>query len=255
MKDKRIFIKILTALGVLGFWLAVWLLLSLSVNSSFLFPSPTDTLSALGRLASDVEFFAIAGITLGRIVLGVLVSFIIGIALAVITEASGIAKALLSPALTVIKSTPVASVIILALLWIDRNLLPLFITSLIVIPVVWSNVSEGIRSVDKGLLEMTRVYRFSRAKRLRSLYAPTVAPYFVAACKSTLGLAWKAGISAEILCTPKRAIGTELYFAKTYLETSELFAWTLVIIVLSIVIEKLFVFVVGKLGSKLRVLR
>jgi NitT/TauT family transport system permease protein len=99
------------------------------------------------------------------------------------------------------------------------------------------------------------VYGFSKWKKLTSLYIPTVAPYFLAACKSTLGLAWKAGISAEILCTPKRAIGTELYLAKTYLETADLFAWTLVIILLSIAIEKLFVFGISKLGSRLRVLR
>lgn len=254
-KSKKIFSRALTVIGVAVFWLAVWFLLSWSVNSKFLLPSPKDTLAALAGLVSDGNFFAVAAITLGRIVLGVLISFIIGIVLAVLTEISGIAKALLSPTLTVIKSTPVASFIILALLWFDRNLLPLFITALIVVPIVWSNVSEGIRSVDKGLLDMAKVYGFSNWKKLTSLYIPTVAPYFLAACKSTLGLAWKAGISAEILCTPKRAIGTELYFAKTYFETADLFAWTLVIILLSIAIEKLFVFGISKLGSRLRVLR
>lgn len=255
VRTKKIASRILSVLGVIAFWIAVWFLLSWSVNSKFLLPSPKDTLIALGELISDGEFFLIAAITLGRIVLGVLISLALGIALAVLTEASKAAKALLSPALTVIKSTPVASFIILALLWIDRDLLPLFITSLIVVPIVWSNVAEGIRSVDKGLLQMAKVYRFSRLKRITALYIPTVAPYFLAACKSTLGLAWKAGISAEILCTPERAIGTELYFSKTYLETPALFAWTFVIILLSIAIEKLFVFGIGKLGSKLRVIR
>ena len=255
VRSKKIFSRVLTALGVAAFWIAVWFLLSWSVNSRFLLPSPGDTLMALGSLMSNGEFFLIAAITLGRIVLGVLISFVIGVALAVLTENSKIAKALLSPALTVIKSTPVASFIILALLWLDRNTLPLFITALIVVPIVWSNVSEGIRSVDKGLMEMARVYRFSKLKKITALYVPSVAPYFLAACKSTLGLAWKAGISAEILCTPKRAIGTELYFSKTYLETPELFAWSFVIILLSIVIEKLFVLAVSKAGSKLRILR
>jgi len=255
MKTKKILSRVLTSLGVLAFWLAVWFLLSYSVSNRFLLPSFTDTAQALWGLLCEKEFFIITFFTLGRIVFGLVVSFAIGILLAVITENSKILKAILSPLLTVIKSTPVASFIILALLWLDRNILPVFITSLIVIPIVWSNVAEGISSVDKGLLEVSRVYRFSRMKRIKLLYAPTAAPYFLAACKSTLGLAWKAGISAEILCTPKRAIGTELYFSKTYLETSELFAWTFVIIALSIVIEKLFVIGIGKLGSKLRVLR
>jgi NitT/TauT family transport system permease protein len=140
-------------------------------------------------------------------------------------------------------------------LWLERDILPLFITALIVVPIVWSNVSEGIRSVDKNLIEVASIYRFTPAKKIRLLYVPGIAPYFMAACRASLGMAWKAGISAEILSTPKNAIGTELYFAKTYLETPTLFSWTLVIIVLSIVIEKLFVFGLETLGSKLRVMR
>ena len=157
--------------------------------------------------------------------------------------------------LSVIKSTPVASFIILALLWIKRDSLPVFITALIVVPIVWSNVSEGIREVDKSLVEVTKVYKFSPLKKLIKLYVPSVAPFFMAACRSSLGMAWKAGISAEVLSTPEMAIGTELFFSKTYLDTPALFAWTLVVIILSIVIEKLFVWGLEALGRQMRVMK
>ena len=87
--------------------------------------------------------------------------------------------------------------------------------------------------------------------RIFRLYIPSLAPYFLAACKSSLGMAWKAGIAAEVLAVPKNAIGTELYYAKTYLETPTMFAWTLVIILLSIIFEKLFVWFIEWLGVKL----
>ena len=161
---------------------------------------------------------------------------------------------LLSPLLGVIKATPIASFIILAWLWISSGKLPVFITSLIVIPIVWSNVSEGIRSVDKSLLEVASVYKFSLSKKLFKLYIPSIAPFFMAACKSSLGLAWKAGISAEVLTTPQKAIGTELYLSKTYLELPNLFAWTLVVIILSMVFEKLFILGIEKAGKRLKIL-
>ena len=134
----------------------------------------------------------------------------------------------------------------------ERQILPVFITALIVIPIVWANVSEGIRDVDRGLLEVATVYRFTMWKRFTRLYVPSVLPYFMAACKSSLGLAWKAGIAAEILATPDHSIGKELYFSKTYLETPTLFAWTLVVILLSLLIEKLLVYALERLGQRLR---
>lgn len=254
MKAKKILVKICKALGVLIFWLAVWSLVSFRVSSELLFPSPLSVLNALGSLAVTADFWLSTLYSLLRVVLGILLSLVIGTLLAVLTEKIKILHALLSPILGVVKATPVASFIILALMWINRNTLPLFITALIVVPIVWSNVSEGIRSVDKSLVEVAHVYRFSHTDKLRRLYAPSVAPFFMAACRSSLGLAWKAGISAEVLSTPDNAIGTELYFSKTYLETSSLFAWTAVVIILSIIFEKLFVRGLTHMGDRLHIL-
>ncbi len=243
--------KALSFLGVLAFWLTVWVLVSYSVGSELLFPTPLSALRALGHLALTSDFWISAIYSLIRVLFGIIISLVVGTLLAFLTERVSAARALLSPFLGVIKATPVASFIILALLWIKRDTLPLYITALIVVPIVWSNVSSGIRSVDKGLVEVTKVYAFSKKDKLFGLYIPSVAPYFMAACRSSLGMAWKAGISAEVLCTPKHAIGTELYFSKTYLETPDLFAWTLVVIVLSVIIEKLFVKALELLGKRI----
>ena len=252
MKLRKILTAVAKILGVTLFWLAVWAFISFRINSKLLFPAPPDVMKALGELVVTADFWIISAQSLLRVVSGILISIAIGSALAVITETSSILRAVLSPALGVIKATPVASFIILALLWIDRNALPIYITALIVVPIVWSNLSEGIRSVDRELIEVTKIYGFSPAKKLRRLYVPSVAPFFMAACKSSLGMAWKAGISAEVLSTPKHAIGTELYFSKTYLETPTLFAWSAVIIILSVVIEKLFVWSLSMLGKRFR---
>lgn len=254
MKRDRHFSFLLKALGATAFWLAVWLLVSLRVSNEFLFPSPLSVMRALVQLASTGDFWISTGCSLLRVMGGILVSLALGTLLAMLTEASRCLRTLLSPLLGVIKATPIASFIILALLWLDRNILPAFITALIVIPIVWSNVSEGLRSIDKELAEVTKVYNFTLLQRLKKLYIPSVAPFFTAACRSSLGMAWKAGISAEVLSTPQNAIGTELYYSKTYLETPSLFAWTLTVIVLSIVIEKLFVHGLERLGRHMHLI-
>ena len=247
-------LKLLKWLGVLVFWVGVWFALALKTNNAFLFPSPTEVLSVLGELVLTAEFWSISMASLCRVFLGVALSVLIGVALAIAISYSVVLNALASPMLTVIKSTPVASFIILVCIWMDTSFLPVFITSLIVIPIVCSNISQGISSVDKSLLEVAKIYKFSLPKKIYRLYIPSLAPYFLAACKSSLGMAWKAGIAAEVLAPPKNAIGSQLYFAKTYYETSTMFAWTLVIILLSMIFEKLLVGLIELIGKRLHVM-
>ena len=251
---KKFWITTLKILFVILFWVGVWCLLSYRIGSDFLFPAPLTVWQTLCGLVTEKSFWLITCTSVLRIVWGILVSLIAGTALAYLTTHSGLLHMLLSPAISAVKSTPVASFIILALLWLDRDVLPVFITSLIVIPIVWANVTEGIRGIDRNLIDVAELYRFSIAKKLHRLYIPSVAPYFMAACKSSLGMAWKAGIAAEILATPNHSIGKELYYSKTYLETPTLFAWTLVVILLSLIIEKLFVYGLEKLAHRLHIL-
>ena len=245
----------------LAFWLFVWFLVSSRIESDLIFPSPeavfrelrllmTNRSESLLRYGVQANFWLITAISLLRVLWGVLVSIILGTVLAYLTSVSRILNTLITPALSAIKATPVASFIILAMLWFEKTDLPVFITALIVIPIVWANVSEGIRSVDPGLRQVAEIYRFSFLKKLFRLYVPSVAPYFLAACQSSLGMAWKAGVAAEILAVPENAIGAEIFMSKQYMYPETLFAWSLVVIVLSLIIEKLFVFFLKRIGRR-----
>ncbi len=221
------------------------------MDLEILLPSPTHTLRALWELGVTSLFWKSLGLSMLRVLLGILVSLVIGTLLAILTSVSGFFCTLLSPLINAIKSVPVACFIVLVFLWMNTATIPIFITALIVIPIVWSNVSEGIRATDVGLREVTRIFGFSRAKALRTLYVPTVFPYFLAACKSALGLAWKAGIAAEVLAPPLFGIGKGIYLAKTNFDSASLFAWTFVIVLISYAVEKLFVLVLNKTARAL----
>ncbi|MBO5938108.1 MAG: ABC transporter permease subunit [Clostridia bacterium] len=262
---KKIAIAFGKALLVIAFWSVLWYFLSARIGIDLVFPTPkavfselwllvTERSESLYRYGVQYSFWHITLVSLLRVVWGVLVSLIIGCLVAYLTSISRLLHTLLSPALTAIKATPVASFIILAMLWLDKSVLPVFITALIVVPIVWANVSEGIRAVDPNLREVATVYRFSLGKRVMRLYFPTVAPYFFAACQSALGMAWKASVAAEILAVPQHSIGTEIFLSKQYMLPETLFAWTLVVIVLSLIIETCFLFALRRLGQKFRML-
>ncbi len=222
------------------FWLVVWQIAAVAVDLPLLLPGPVTVLKALMELAKERDFWEQVGLTLLRIMGGFFMGAVAGFAISVLTEFLSIGNVLLSPAMRVVRSTPVASFILLCMLWMQSGFVPAFIAGLMVMPVIWGNVSEGFRQTDVQLLEMARVYGMSRLKTFFMLYIPSVMPYFRAACITAMGMAWKSGVAAEVLCQPRKSVGTGLYYAKIYLETPNLFAWTVVVIVFSIIVEKLF---------------
>lgn len=232
------------------FWLTVWQAFAAAAGSTLLFPSPVTTLARLFELIPKAQFWFSAGMTLLRIAGGFSLAVVVGTALAVLCAVSGFAEELLRPVRNVIKSVPVASVILLVLLWFNADIVPLFISFLMVLPVIWANVYAGISSVDPDLLEMARVFRFGPRKTLKLVYLPSMTPILTAACTTGFGFAWKAGISAEVLSHPVFSIGTRIYESKISLETEDLFAWTLVIVLLSLLLEKIAVRLLKIRGGK-----
>lgn len=249
---KKYALKLGKTLGAIAFWVALWFIIARIVDLELIIPSPLSVLSSLWRLLRTADFWISTSFSFARVIVGVGISFVIGCAMACLCWRSKILNALFSPLLSIIKSTPVASFIIIAWLWFDTSALPIFISSLIVIPIITANLSQGIASVDREMIEVARVYRLPLFKRLFKLYIPSVAPYFLAACKSSLGMAWKASVAAELIVLSKNSIGREIYNSKLMLETSDVFAWTVVIIVLSIVAEKLLVLLLNYIGRAAR---
>lgn len=228
----------------LVFWLFVWQVCAWGVEiyldgkgHELLLPYPTTVLTTLLSLTQQMKFWLYTGCSLLRILSGMVIGTLLGCLLGWITCTNTLADRLLSPAIRVIRATPVASFILLVILWTHRDLVPVVISALMVIPVVWENLCRGIQATDASLLELARAYRFSFLKTVRLVYLPSLRPYLTAAITTAMGLAWKSGIAAEVLCLPKQAIGTEIYQTKLYLEVPTLFAWTFTVVCLSLMLE------------------
>ena len=254
-RDKNTRLSPALRLGAVAVWLLLWQLASMAVGLPLLLPSPLAVLLRLGQLCTGADFWLTVASSLLRILLGFLLGVLFGTALAGLCWRFRLVDALARPLLGVLKSTPVASFIILALVWVKTTWLATVISFIMVLPLIYANVREGIDSADRQLLEMAQVFRLSRRKIFRYCYLPAILPFFLSAISSALGFAWKSGIAAEVLGRPARAIGSQIYDSKIYLETPDLFAWTLVVILLSVLLERLavrFVRWAGKRSMRVR---
>lgn len=242
-KKKYRIIRILAVL----FWVGIWQITSMWLGQEILLASPVSVLKKLSELIFTVDFWQSIGFSFGRIIFGFTLAVVIGILLGIAAYVSEVVEILLNPLISVIKSTPVASFIILCLIWIPSRNLSVFISFLMVLPIIYTNILTGIRQTDRQLLEMADVFGISMRRRIGYIYFSQVLPYFVTACRLSLGMCWKAGVAAEVIGVPSGSLGEKLYHAKIYLNTPELFAWTIVIIVISVLFETCFLAVVNYL--------
>lgn len=200
-------------------------------------PTPWRVLCELGALAGTATFWQTVGLSLCRIFCGVICGAVLGVLAALLCCRFAAADELLSPVIRVMRATPVASFIILLLLWVHTGAVPGVVSAMMVLPVIWEAAEAGIRAASPELLEMAQVYKMPALRRVRYIYLPALRPHLAAGLCTAIGLAWKSGVAAEVLCLPKPAIGTQVYYAKIYLETPALFAWTITVVLLSLLIE------------------
>ncbi|MBQ9845089.1 MAG: ABC transporter permease subunit [Oscillospiraceae bacterium] len=227
----------------------LWQLAAVAIGEEVLLVSPLKVVLRLSELIFEAEFWGTILFSFKRITLGFFIALAAGTALAILSYRFRIVEIFLWPYISIIKATPVASFVILCLIWLSSSQLPIFIAFLMAVPIIYTNMLGGFKSTDRKLLEMAEIFRFSFGKRLLYIYFPQVKSHFVSACSVSLGLSWKAGIAAEIIGIPDGSMGEMLYQAKLYLATADLFSWTVTIILVSVLFEKAVMCVINILFS------
>ncbi len=221
------------------FWLAVWEIAAAIVGRSYFLPHVHETAVALYKVVFSPQFPKIALLTLSRVLAGITAGTVLGAAVAIVSHKVKFIYSLVSPINSVIKATPVASIIVLLWISMNGNFLAVFVALLMVFPIIFQNLYDAFASIDKELIEVAKVFEFSYRKKLKLLILPALKQYFIPAFVTAIGLAFKAEIAAEIIAGVRNSIGQMIYDAKDALVTPEVFAWTIVGVVFSIAIEKI----------------
>lgn len=229
--------KIVKKIAVAAIWLIIWQISATVVKQEILIPTPLSTLKALIALSGQTEFYFAVFISLFRVIAGFVLGVITGVAGALLSNRFKLFDEIFSPILKIIRAVPVASFIILALVWFHSSTLPIFIAFLMVLPMIWTSVKDGLYNIDKKYLELAKIYRLSSIKTFFHIKLPFILPSFISTSLTALGFAWKSGIAAEVICRPDHSLGDMLQDAKVYIATPDVFALTAVVAALSVLLE------------------
>lgn len=222
------------------FALCLWQLAAMTIDSKILLVSPVEVAVRLTTIWQTEGFWTSIWFSFYHIAGGFFLALFLGIVLAALAGRFRRIETLLWPFLVTIKTVPVASFVVICLIWLSAEKLSVFISFLIVLPVVYGNVLEGIKNEDKLMLEVGTVFRMPLLRRLLYIHLPQLKPFIMSACATALGMAWKAGVAAEIIGTPDGSIGKQLFYSKIYLDTDDLLCWTVIIVIVSVLFEKFF---------------
>lgn len=246
--NMRLFIR---KAGIAAVWLVIWQAACMVTGLEFILPSPVTVFLTLIDMLQTKEYYVSLFYSLRHIGLGFAAAFFLGIMFGSLSAALKIIRELLGPLILLMKSLPVAAFIILVLIWFGSKNAAVFISFTVAFPMIYYGVLQGICNTDKKLLEMADIFRLSFYKRVRYIYVGQVYPFLSSNLKTAVGMCWKAGISAEVIGLVDKSIGEQLYYTKMYLMTAELFAWSVTIIAVSFVIERLLKLVLGQICRKL----
>ncbi len=243
--------KIIKTVLIATFWILIWEAASRLVSKNndlmlLILPSPFTVLKKWTELAFTTPFIKAELLTLARIFTGFIFGVVLGFFIGILTHIFNLVYSLLSPVLKIIRAVPVVAIIILMYLFFSSSTLPIIIVCLMVLPLVWQTVHDGLQNTDKSLLEMSKVFSLSNSKTLFNVKLPSIMPSLITSCVNALGLAWKSGVAAEVICLPNISLGTMLWHSKGSIDFDEVYAVTLTVVVLSIIIEILLKYLCNK---------
>ena len=232
--------KWLKKVVIITAWLLVWQMISMCVDNSILLVGPVTTCKVLFEKIAEILFWKTVLMSMLRIIAGFLAGWILGLTLAAVSGYSNWVEEALKPVMSLIKTVPVASFVVLFLIWFRTDVLAVAISMFVVLPNVYLSTLEGIKSTDEKLLEMSAVYDLHPFDKFFYIYRPALKPFWNSCMKLSIGMSWKSGVAAEVIGTPDLSIGEQLYMSKIYLDTAGVLAWTVVIILISTLCEKIF---------------
>lgn len=234
--------------AVAAFWLAVWVLVAVLVAQPLILPGPGAVVVALLRLVCDGGTWAILAGSGARILGGLALAAVCGGVLAGVSSRSRAFARLVAPALSFVKATPVACVVVLLLIWLGSARVSIAAVFLMALPGVFFSLAEGLAQVNGSLEQMLRLHGV-RGWRLFCAHTwREVLPFVLSCARAVIGMGWKAGVAAELIGMAVGTVGERIYQAKLLIETADLLAWTVLVVAASWACERVLVWLLQASG-------
>ena len=237
LENKSVKELVYTILSVISL-LVLWKIASVIVGKEILIPSPETTFMEVLRIIRSPNFIASVTNTINRSLIGFGTALAAGIILGMVGGFSKPIYYLLRPLVLIIRAVPTMAIILLALIWLQSDKAPILVGFVVIFPVLYENVVQGIRNVDIKLIEMMNIYNVNKLDRLRDLYIPSIRSYLYSGMAAAMGLNLKIIIAAEVLSQPRMSMGTSFQMERASLNTAGVFAWSLITIILAGILEQ-----------------
>lgn len=250
MKISIIKTKVINLIFIL-FWIVIWHILSVIIGEDIVLASPVSVFKRIYTLILEPDFLITVFNSITKVLIGFILGGFIGVILAIVCKKNHIFYKLFSPIITFIKVTPIACFIILVLVWIDSSKLSILISSFMSLPLFFFNIYSGIDIVDNNVLQMCQIYKIKGINRIKYIYFPYLINIILSTCTLAFSMSWKAGIASEVIGITNVSIGGKLQSAKSLLETNDVLAWTIIIIFINLVIEKIIKYIINKINVNL----
>lgn len=223
-------------------WLGILEIAAMLVQNSILLVGPVEIARSLVGLLQTGNYYLICLMSLCRIMAGMLLAFLFGCVFGACMYRFPLFEEIISPVLAIMKSIPVASFVVLLLIWQGARNLSVFISFIVVFPNVCVSMKNGLKSVSIEKRELADVFHINGFRKWLYIYRPAVIPYLISCMEISIGMSFKSGVAAEVIGMPDYSIGERIYVSKVYLDTAGLFAWTFSLIVLSFCVEKIILY-------------
>ena len=239
--------KIFLILGVVFIFL-LWELLSLISQNDFIVPSISNTMKALGEILTKSDTYNILFSTILRLFTSITVCFILALTLAVFSNINERVKYFLKPLISLLKTLPVATIIIMLLVMIGRSIAPYFIVGLVVLPLIYESVLNALETIDKDIIDEVKMVSSGKDFTvLKRIYLPLITPYLLTSLIQAFGLGLKVLVMAEFIAETKNSIGEVIRFYKNEALTEYVFAWTIILVLFILLIDLLLHYIKKKI--------
>lgn len=230
--------KKLPALLAVLFLLIVWEIIAWPVNKPEIVPSVSRLLMALGELIVSPSFYQSVGVTILRGLAGMSLSLVTACVFAFLFTRYSWLYEFFRPLLAIMRSIPVVSFILLALIYLHPESIPLLIAFLVMFPLLTENLTKGLLHLHPGYKMMAEVFLIKGKNKVLQVYYPQLKPFLFSGLASAMGFGWRAIIMGEVLSQCTSGIGSEMKRAQIFIEVPELLAWTIIAILISFIFDK-----------------
>lgn len=224
----------------------IWFIISVFVNNKILVPTPIEVAKRIGSLLTIKETYIAILFSLSRIVIGFLIGVILGVILSFLSFYNSFLSYIISPIIWIFKTIPVAALVVVLYICIDSSFLPIVVSSIVIIPIIYQNIITGLDCKDNNLLKLNYVYNIKFVKKIKMIIIPQILPYLLSAILLSSSIAVKSAVAAEIISIPKMSLGAELYYFKISLDQTSILAICTILIFISVFLKMLIDFLLKR---------